>query len=237
MPNPFEKAMVIVAHPDDPEFFCGGTIAHWAREGVEITYLICTRGDKGSDDPAMTAERLTEIRQAEQMAAAHTLGVRNVVFFDYHDGELEPSLKLRGEIVREIRRYRPQVVITPDPTTRFSRGVYPNHADHRIVGDVAIDAIFPAAGLRLYYPEQLAEGLEPHRVDEVYLTVTNEPDTWVDTTAVLDLRIAALCCHASQIKDPDALIRRIRENIDPRETTTGGPPRYAEGFRRLLMRR
>ncbi len=230
--------MVIVAHPDDPEFFCGGTIARWAREGVEISYLICTRGDKGSDDPNMTGERLAVIREAEQRAAARVLGVREVVFLEYRDGEMEPSLKLRGQIVREVRRWRPDVVITPDPTARFIRGVYPNHADHRVVGDVAVDALFPASGLKLYYPEHAAEGLAPHRAAEVYLTVTNEPDTWVDTTDVIDLRIKALLCHATQIKDPQALIRRMRENTDPRQPADlGAPPRYAEGFRRLVIRR
>ena len=236
MSDNYTKAMVIVAHPDDPEFFCGGTIARWAREGMEITYLICTHGDKGTDDPAMTPERLSAIREAEQRAAAQVLGVGEVVFLDYQDDELEPSLQLRCEIVRELRRYRPQIVIAPDPTTRFSRGIYPNHPDHRIVGDVALDAIFPAAGLPLFCPEQIAAGLAPHRVDEVYLTVTNEPNTWIDTTEVIDLRIAALRCHVSQIKDPVGLEKRIRENVDPRQTVLGGPPRYAEGFRRLILR-
>jgi LmbE family N-acetylglucosaminyl deacetylase len=237
VPDSFTSAMVVVAHPDDPEFFCGGTIARWAREGVEICYLICTRGDKGSNDPEITPERLAEIREAEQRAAARLLGVRRVVFLDYKDGELEPSLKLRGDIVREVRRYRPEVVITNDPTTRFSRGIYPNHADHRVVGDVTLDAIYPAAGSRLYYPEHLAEGLEPYRPREVYLCVTNEPDTWVDTTDYIDLKIAALRCHASQIHDPAALEKRIREAVDPRQAAPNAPRRYAEGFRRIAIRR
>ncbi len=237
MSEPFQKAMVVVAHPDDPEFFCGGTIARWARAGVEVTYLICTRGDKGTEDPNMTTQRLTAIREAEQRAAARVLGVHEVVFLDYRDGELEPSLRLRGDIVRALRRYRPEVVITPDPTCRFSRGVHPNHADHRVCGDVTLDAIFPAAGMATYYPEQLADGLTPHRVSQVYLTVTNEPDTWVDTTDVIDLRIAALRCHATQISDPDGLEKRIREAVDQRQTVPGGQPRYAEGFRRLVLRR
>lgn len=237
MPDQYEKAMVVVAHPDDPEFFCGGTVARWVREGMEVVYLICTRGDKGSDDPTMTPERLATLREAEEWAAVRVLGVRQVVFLDYRDGELEPSLKLRGDIVREVRRYRPEIVIAPDPTTRFSRGMYPNHADHRVVGDVALDAIFPAAGGRLYYPEQLAEGLEPHKVSEVYLAVTNEPNTWVDTTDVIDLKIAALRCHATQIKDPDGLEKRMRANVDARQAGSDSLPRYAEGFRRLALRR
>ncbi len=237
MYNPFNQVMVIVAHPDDPEFFCGGTIARWAHEGVDVTYLICTRGDKGSNDPAMTPGRLAELRVAEQWAAARTLGVRQVVFLDYKDGELQPSLELRRDIVREVRRYRPEVVVTCDPTTRFSRGIYPNHADHRAVGDAALDALFPAAGLPLYFPELLAEGLEPHCVAEAYLCVTNEPDTWVDTTDYIDLKIAALRCHASQVPDPATLERRIRENVDPRQAAPNAPRCYAEGFRRIIIRR
>ncbi|MDI7275941.1 MAG: PIG-L deacetylase family protein [Anaerolineae bacterium] len=237
MPDQFNKAMVIVAHPDDPEFFCGGTIARWVREGIEVAYLICTRGDKGSNDSSMTSERLALLREQEQRAAGRVLGVHQILFLDYRDGELEPSLKLRGEIVREVRRFRPDVVITTDPTTRFARGLYPNHVDHRVVGDVTLDALFPAAGTRLYFPEHLAEGLEPHQVREAYLTVTNEPDVWVDTTDVVDLRIAALACHASQVRDPVALEKRIRENVDPRQTQPGAPPRYAEGFRRIIIRR
>ncbi len=237
MPDRFNKAMVVVAHPDDPEFFCGGTIARWVREGIEVAYLICTRGDKGSNDPTMTSERLAAIREQEQRAAGRVLGVHQIQFLDYRDGELEPSLRLRGEIVREIRRFRPDVVITTDPTTRFARGIYPNHADHRVVGDVTLDALFPAAGTRLYYPEHLAEGLAPHQVSEAYLTVTNEPDLWVDTTDLIDLKIAALACHASQIGDMAALERRMRENVDPRAPSPDGRPRYAEGFRRIIIRR
>jgi len=229
--------MVIVAHPDDPEFFCGGTVATWVREGVEVTYLILTRGDKGTDDPEMTPERLTAIREAEQRAAARLLGVHEVVFLDYRDGELEPSLALRGEIVRQVRRYRPEVVITSDPTTWFSRGIYVNHPDHRAAGEAVLGALFPAAGLASFYPEQIAEGLAPHKVNEVYLAVTNEPDIWIDTTSVIDLKIAALFCHASQIKDPPALEKRIRDGVDPRQTGPGTGPRYAESFRRLIVRR
>lgn len=237
MPEQISKALIVVAHPDDPEFFCGGTIARWVREGVEVAYLICTRGDKGSNNPAMTSERLAELREQEQQAAGRVLGVRQIRFLDYRDGELQPSLRLRGDIAREVRRFRPDVVITTDPTTRFARGIYPNHVDHRVVGDVTLDALFPAAGMRLYYPEHLAEGLEPHQVSEAYLAVTNEPDFWVDTTDFIDLKIAALACHASQIADMAALERRIREGVDPRFPSADGRPRYAEGFRRIVIRR
>jgi LmbE family N-acetylglucosaminyl deacetylase len=232
--EPNKRVMVLVAHPDDPEFFCGGTIARWAREGMEITYVICTHGEKGTQNRTLTPERLAEIRVQEQMAAAHVLGVRNVVFLNYVDGDLERSLRLRGDMVREIRRYRPDIVITCDPTVRISRGKHPNHIDHRVAGDVALDAIFPAAGMPTYYPEQLVAGLEPHKVPEVYLTVTNEPDTWVDTTGTLDLRLAALRCHASQVADFALLEERIRANVDKREPVAD-VPRYAEEFRRLVL--
>jgi len=203
--------MVIVAHPDDPEFFCGGTIALWCANGTEIRYLILTNGNKGSDDPEMTPEKLAAIRKKEQQAAADVLGVKQVIYFDEPDGELEHTRGLRQRVVSEIRRYRPEVVITLDPSRYFAGDRYINHADHRAAGEVAIDAIFPAARNRMYHPELLNHGLEPHTVKEVYLSGANEPNLWVDISAVFDTKIAAIRCHASQIKDPDDLHQRIKE--------------------------
>jgi LmbE family N-acetylglucosaminyl deacetylase len=206
-----QSAMVIVAHPDDPEFFCGGTIALWCANGTEIRYLILTNGNKGSDDPDMTPEKLAAIRKEEQQAAADVLGVKQVIYFDEPDGELEHTRGLRQRVVSEIRRYQPEVVITLDPSRYFAGDRYINHADHRAAGEVAIDAIFPAARNRMYHPELLNHGLEPHTVKEVYLSGANEPNLWVDVSAVFDTKIAAIRCHASQIKDPDDLHQRIKE--------------------------
>ncbi len=206
-----QSAMVIVAHPDDPEFFCGGTIALWCANGTEIRYLILTNGNKGSDNPDMTPEKLAAIRKEEQQAAADVLGVKQVIYFDEPDGELEHTRGLRQRVVSEIRRYQPKVVITLDPSRYFAGDRYINHADHRAAGEVAIDAIFPAARNRMYHPELLNHGLEPHTVKEVYLSGANEPNLWVDISDVFDTKIAAISCHASQIKDPDDLHQRIKE--------------------------
>ena len=171
-----KRVMVIVAHPDDAEFFCGGTVALWSSAGAEVSYLILTNGNKGSDDPEMTPEKLATIRQKEQRAAADVLGVKNVIFFDEPDGELVSTLDLRKRVVAEIRRYRPDIVVGPDPSRFFFADSYINHADHRAAGLVTIDAVFPAARNRMYHPELLEAGLEPHTVTEVYLGGTEHPN-------------------------------------------------------------
>ncbi len=212
MSNPMpSRAMVIMAHPDDPEFFSGGLIALWCAAGVEVIYLILTNGNKGSDDPTFTPEKLVAVRQQEQRAAAAILGVKEVIFFDEPDGELQPTLNLRQRIVAEIRRFRPEAIITLDPTRYFYQGMYINHADHRAAGEVTIDAVFPAARNRMYHPELLFDGLEPHAVKEVYLAGSLQPNRWVDITAFLDTKLKAILCHASQIKDQEAVIKRVTE--------------------------
>ncbi len=200
-----------MAHPDDPEFFCGGTIALWCAAGTQITYLILTNGNKGSDDPEMTPQKLAMTRREEQQAAATVLGVKEVIFFDEPDGELQPTLDLRKRVVAEIRRHKPEAIIAPDPTRYFHSNIYINHADHRAAGEVAIDAVFPAARNRMYHPELLAEGLEPHTVKEVYLASAEQPDRWVDITAAFEVKTKAILCHKSQIKDPEGTLTRVRE--------------------------
>lgn len=212
MSNPMpSRAMVIMAHPDDPEFFSGGLIALWCAAGVEVIYLILTNGNKGSDDPTFTPEKLVAVRQQEQQAAATILGVKEVIFFDEPDGELQPTLNLRKRVVAEIRRFQPEAIITLDPTRYFYQGMYINHADHRAAGEVAIDAVFPAARNRMYHPELLYDGLEPHAVKEVYLAGSLQPNRWVDITTVLDAKLKAIQCHTSQIKDLEAVIKRVTE--------------------------
>lgn len=225
--------MVVMAHPDDPEFTAGGTVAKWAREGKEIIYVICTNGNKGSDDPQMTPERLATIREEEQRAAAKRLGVKKIVFLGYPDGELQPTLELRRDIAREIRRYKPDAVITPDPTTRYFGQTYINHPDHRAAGDAALDAIFPAARDRLSFPELAEGGLEPHKVREVYLSGTTNPDFWVDIGDTIEIKIEALLQHRSQINEPDKLAERIREW--GRAMAEGQDMEYAERFKRMIL--
>ncbi len=204
------RAMVIMAHPDDPEFFCGGLVALWAEAGANIEYLLLTNGNKGSDDPAMTPARLKNIRRQEQRAAADVLGVGEITFFDEPDGELTPSLRLREQVVRQLRRFRPEAVIAPDPTTFFWRNRI-NHTDHRAAGKIAADALFPAVGNRMYHPELLAEGLEPHTVPHIFIAGTTRPDIFVDISTVFDKKIAAILQHTSQIPDPDGLQARLKQ--------------------------
>ena len=205
-----ERAMVIMAHPDDAEFICGGTVALWCAAGTEVVYLILTNGNKGSDDPDMTPEKLTAIRREEQQAAADVLGVKKVIYMGEPDGELQHTLAIRKRVVAEIRRYKPEVVITFDPSHFLISDRRVNHADHRIAGEIAVDAIFPAAGNRMYHPELLEQGLEPHNVSEVYLMVPEHPNRWVDVTEVMDIRIKAGLCHTSQIKNPETFVERAK---------------------------
>jgi LmbE family N-acetylglucosaminyl deacetylase len=229
-----KRVMVIMAHPDDPEFFSGGTIALWARDGAEIIYLILTNGDKGSDDPAMTSEQLISLRREEQRTAANTLGVKTVIFMGEPDGELQATLQLRQQVVREIRRHRPHRVICPDPTAYYFGNTYVNHPDHRAAGQVALEAIFPAARNRMYHPSLLDEGLMPHAVREIYLVGALQPDRWVDISDVMDLKIQAIRSHASQLMDPEGVIERVRQRAQAVDEY--GRTVYREAFRYLTLR-
>lgn len=228
-----QRVLVILAHPDDPEFFCGGTVARWVQEGREVIYVLATHGERGSDDPAMSPERLARIREQEQRAAARVLGVQEVVFLDYPDGSLLPTLELRRDLTRQIRRWRPDIVITCDPTVRYRSG-YLNHPDHRAIGDAALDAVYPDARNPLQFPELLAEGLEPHRVQAAYIAGAADPDTEVDITDTLALKLEALRQHRSQIADPDGLEVRLREWY--RKEEPDGTVRYVERFRQVVLR-
>ncbi len=232
MSNEPERVLLVLAHPDDPEFFCGATLAKWAREGKEILYLLLTCGDKGSDDPAMTPEVLCADRQAEQRAAAKVIGVQDVIFLGYHDGELMNTLDVRRAIVREIRRFKPHAVVTCDPTTYFRANAYINHTDHRTAGAATLDAVFPAAGNRMYFPELLKEGLEPHAPKEIWMSLTHEPNVWVEVNDTIDIKIAALREHKSQVKEPEALEKRLRDRL--RRPEMDGEF-YAEGFRVIRL--
>lgn len=232
MANEPQRVLVVLAHPDDPEFFCGATLAKWAREGKAIRYLLLTCGDKGSDDPTTTPELLCADRQVEQRAAAQVIGAQDVLFLRYSDGELFNTLDVRRDIVREIRRFKPAVIVTSDPTTYFRANAYINHTDHRAAGAATIDAVFPAAGNRMYFAELLAEGFEPYAPKEIWLSLTNEPNVWVDVNATIAIKIAALREHKSQVKDPEALEKRIRDRL--RRPDMDGEF-YAEGFRVIRL--
>jgi LmbE family N-acetylglucosaminyl deacetylase len=229
-----KRVLFIVAHPDDPDFGAGGTTARWVCSGAQVTYVVVTDGAKGSQDPELDGDRLSQIRQAEQRAAAQMLGVSQVVFLGYPDGEVYNTPDLRRDLVRQIRLHRPDLVVTHDPTARFIGHTWINHPDHRAVGDTALDAVFPLARDRLNFPEHEREGLAPHKVLNVLLTPTNEPNEWVDISATLDLKISALWEHRSQIGDPKALAARIRQRAQ--DYAEGTPFVYAERFRRISLR-
>lgn len=222
-----KRVMVVTPHPDDAEFGAAGTAALWIRQGREVVYVVCTNGDKGSSDPKMTSERLAQIRQQEQKEAASVLGVSQVVFLGYPDGFLENTAEFRGELVRQIRQYRPHVVMTADPYRKYLW-----HRDHRITGRATLDAIFPLARDHLSYPKQIAEGLAPHKVKEVYLWASEEPDTFIDISQTFSLKLAALGCHVSQVgRDFERLKQRVKERASELGQSHGIP--LAEAFRRL----
>ncbi len=225
------SAMVVVAHPDDAEFMVAGTVAKWARRGAEVTYVVITKGDKGSEDPEMTPSRLTAIREAEQRAAGAVLGVRNFEFMGYEDGYLQHTLELRRDITRLIRKYRPEVVMCFDPTSRFISDFYPNHPDHRASGDATVDAVFPSARDRLTFPELLTDGLQPHKVKQLWLGNAGQPNTWVDIAETLDLKRQALLKHPSQLAED---IAGFADQF-ARWAAQGQEMMFAESFRRIIF--
>lgn len=206
LPPGGQRIFVIIAHPDDAESFCGGTMARLASEGKDVHYLVITKGDKGSSDPDMTPERLSAMREEEQRQAAKILGVQTVTFLDgYYDGAIEPTLTLRQELTFRIRAWRPDVVFTFDPWKR-----YEIHPDHRATGTCAFDAVAVSRD-RMTFPEQLQDGITQHNVKQVYFFNTDQPNHWVDISEVIDKKIEARCAHISQVNPanpPDGYLRR-----------------------------
>lgn len=229
-----KEILVILAHPDDPEFFLGGTIARWIKAGHQLRYVLLTKGDKGAKDPALSAAEIAQVRIEEQQAAANFLGVTSIDFLDYEDGYLIPDLDMRKAIVRFIRKYRPQILVTCDPGNLFPSQQYINHPDHRNAGQVVIDAVFPAAGNRFFFPELLAEGYEPHEVEEVWMSLTSEPDVKLDVTEHWADKLQALKLHASQIGDPRAFEKRMLERLN---NGSDEDFKVIEQFRRIIFRR
>lgn len=205
-PKTPQRVLCINAHPDDQEFTVGGTLAKWARAGADIVTVVITSGDAGSNertDPTMTKTRLAEIREQEQRSACAALGVRETVFLHYSDGTLQPTLDLRRDLTRLIRKFQPDVVVCGDPTARFFGNSYMNHPDHRAAGDAACDAVFPSSGTRFIFPELLAEGYMPHEVSRVFLHGSDKSDVWIDISETLEIKVRALKKHTSQIGDWD----------------------------------
>lgn len=234
LPTP-ERVLVVAAHPDDIEFGAAGTIARWIAEGATLRYLLMTRGDKGSDDPATDPDRLAEQREREQRAAAAELGVAGVDFLDEPDGQVEPSLRLRERVTYAIRAFRPEIVMGHDPTVLFVNNEWVNHPDHRAVGQVTVDAVFPTARDPLNFREHLRGGLQAWKVAELYLWSTNEANQIVDISDTLDRKIAALEHHASQFRDFAETAKWLRRRAEELGERAGY--RAAEGFRRVMLAR
>lgn len=231
-----QNILVILAHPDDPEFFCGATLARWTRAGHDISYVLITCGDKGRNDHNhhIPSEELCSLRHKEERAAAAIIGVTNVDFLDKEDGYLVPDLNLRKEIVRIIRQKKPDVIVTCDPQNLFaSYGL--NHPDHRAAGQVVLDAVFPAAGNELFFPDLfLQENLSPHSPKEVWVSLTNQPNVSIDVTDTWHIKIEALKQHKSQIGDPIQMEERQRKRHS--QDSTPENPRYEEHFRVISWR-
>lgn len=233
MPEIPKRILVVSPHPDDAEFGCSGTMALWGRQGAEVVYVLCTNGDKGTSDPEMTSARLAALREQEQRDACQTLGVKEVIFLGHGDGELEDNRVFRGELVRAIRYYKPEALFAPNP---FRQSFNPGgHRDHRMGGQVALDAVYPFARDHLHFPEHMREGLTPHKVREVYLWGSDSPDFYVDISETIESKAKALLCHRSQFVGREQqvveMVKQMSQRIGKEKEMA-----YAEAFRRLEFR-
>jgi LmbE family N-acetylglucosaminyl deacetylase len=228
-----ERILIVTAHPDDVDFGNAGSVARWTDAGIEVVYCICTSGEAGGFDRSVPRSTMVEIRETEQRAAAKVVGVSDVTFLGYPDGRLESSFDLRRDISREIRRVRPQRVVSPSPERNFER-VYASHPDHLAAGEATMAAVYPDARNPFAHPELLEEGFEPWAVGEMYLVVAGVPDVFVDITDTFDRKMEALRCHVSQHPDPDGLDARIRA-WNAANAALGGLPegRLAESYLRV----
>lgn len=223
------RALVIMAHPDDPDFTCGGTAIQMARQGIEVTYLILTNGDKGNHNPEITRNQLIALRKIEQRAAADMCGVKHVLFMGEEDGFLQPTRELRYRVTREIRRIRPQLILITDPDRYFVGDFYINHPDHRNAGLIALDAIFPAADNPMFYPELADEGYLPHKISQLYVYGHGVPNVRFDITDDVQTKIDAILCHKTQITEPEKAVPAWHERWKTVEED--GSVRYYEQFR------
>lgn len=224
------RVLVMMAHPDDPDFFCGGTLALWASQGSEIRYVLATSGDKGSNSAEVESDALMVLREEEQRAAARVVGAREPIFLRHRDGELADGPILQRELVRAIRMFSPDVVVTTDPLRFYAGSRRVNHADHRVIGSAVLAAVFPAAGNPRFFPELLdIEGLAPHNPRELLLARAHEPDTEVDISAMIDVKIEAIRQHKSQLTDSESQLARARDR-DRREDG-----RFVETFKRIVF--
>jgi len=233
MTERIQHVMVITAHPDDSEFGAGGTVAALTREGKSVSYCILTNGNKGSSDREMTPERLVKIREEEQRNAARVLGVETIDFLGFPDCELENTRETRMAVTASIRRHRPDLIICQNPNRTKNFGV--SHRDHRVAADIVLDCVYPLARDHMAFPELLAQGLEPHKVKEVHMMWWDDPEIVVDISQTIDLKIKALQCHVSQMKDVAAMEKRVRERNAELGKDKGFA--FAETFDRVVIDR
>jgi LmbE family N-acetylglucosaminyl deacetylase len=226
----FERALVVFAHPDDAEFLCGGTVASWAKDGTEIHYVCATDGSAGWNGPDLSRQEVARLREAEMREAADVLGVRSVTFLGFVDGTLEPNLELRRAVTREVRRVRPDIMLTFEPSLWSGRR-YVNHPDHRAIGEAVLAVVACDAPTRPQFPELLEEGLEPHKVTRLWLPTFDGADTYIDISDTIDIKIEALHRHKSQMDnmgmgDVDQRIREWAADVGRKHEV-----KYAEAFR------
>ncbi len=230
-PEPGPKRIAVVfAHPDDAEFGVAGTVARWVNEGHTLIYISLTSGGQGGEDPNVATEDLERIREAEQLAASEILGVSETIFLRLPDGSVTADLKTRALLVKVFRTIKPDVVVSMDPSFLWSDSGYINHPDHRATGQVTLDAIFPGTGNPMAYPELHAEGIEAHKIREVYLTAAKDPDVWIDITETMETKLRALRAHTSQLGDwdPDEAMREWGRESAKKQPGIG---EYAESFK------
>ena len=236
-PSEYKRGLVVVAHADDAEYGCSGTVARLIAEGWDIAYVLCTDGSKGSSEDGMTEEKLASIRKKEQQDAGKVLGLSNVTFLGYPDSYLTPNLDVRKDVAREIRRQKPDVVICQYPMRVLDGGFRSGHPDHMAAGEAALAAIFPTARDHMTFPELIGEGFQPHKVAEAWIMGHPEPDLWVDITDHMETSVKALTCHVSQMSGQtfDEVYERMVEMRAERGKGVGMP--QADTFKRIHYRR
>jgi LmbE family N-acetylglucosaminyl deacetylase len=229
--------MVVVAHADDAEFGCSGTVAKLCAEGWEMVYVMCTDGSKGSSDREVTEAELAATRRGEQINAGKVLGLKDVVFLDYPDSYLRPTLDLRKDIAREIRRHKPDIVICQYPMRNLDGGFGVGHPDHLAAGEAALSAVFPTARDHMTFPDLIEEGFEPHNVAEVWIMGHPEPDVYIDITESMGTAVDAIAAHVSQVDGRSAEEMRPRMEEWRRRTGIGKGMQFAEAFKKINFRR
>lgn len=229
--------VVIVAHHDDIEFGCSGTIARWVEEGATVTYVIITDGGSGSNEPGIIRADLAETRKAEQLKASEVVGVHDVRFLGYPDGTLQATIELRRDLTRILREIKPERVVCQDPRTVFYGNGYINHPDHRAAGEAALYATFPSSETRPIFPELLEEGYEPHKVSQLWINLTLEPTHYVDISSTIDKKLDSLRAHTSQLGEGEDLENGALKFIDERNRQSGQQVgvEYAEFFKVMIL--